>query len=76
MAATAVIVYLLVLLRINFRSSRFSTSRLPTLRNAELDALLDGVFSDYEADLDAVSRFGPTSFVAAECFPRVARNGL
>jgi hypothetical protein len=50
MAATAVIIYLLVLLRVNL--SLFANSGAePTLRNAELDALLDGVFSDYEADL-------------------------
>jgi hypothetical protein len=50
-AATAVIVYLLVLLRISYTLVWLLDMELPTLRNAELDALLDGVFSDYEADL-------------------------
>jgi hypothetical protein len=53
-AATAVIVYLLVLLRISYSLISILDVELPALRNAELDALLDGVFSDYEADL---SRF-------------------
>ena len=51
-AATAVIVYLLVLLRVNYALVSIFDVELPTLRNAELDALLDGVFSDYEADLE------------------------
>jgi hypothetical protein len=50
-AATAVIVYLLVVLRLSYALvARFSVE-LSALRNAELDALLDSVFSDYEADL-------------------------
>jgi hypothetical protein len=51
MAATAIIIYLLVLLRISYSLVTILDIELPTLRNAELDALLDGVFSDYEADL-------------------------
>jgi hypothetical protein len=50
-AATAVIVYLLVLLRLSYSLVGILDVELPKLRNAELDALLDGVFSDYEADL-------------------------
>jgi hypothetical protein len=51
MAATAVIVYLLCVLRISYALVGRFDRQLPALRNAELDALLDGVFSDYEADL-------------------------
>jgi hypothetical protein len=50
-AATAVIVYLLVVLRVSYLLVSVWDVELPTLRNAELDALLDNVFSDYEADL-------------------------
>jgi hypothetical protein len=50
-ATTAVIVYLLVVLRISYSLVSILDVDLPSLRNAELDALLDGVFSDYEADL-------------------------
>jgi hypothetical protein len=50
-AATAVIVYLLVLLKLSYALVGLLDVELPALRNAELDALLDGVFSDYEADL-------------------------
>ena len=50
-ATMAVIVYLLILLRVSYTLVWVLDVELPTLRNAELDALLDGVFSDYEADL-------------------------
>jgi hypothetical protein len=51
MAATAVIVYLLVVLRLSYALVGRFDVELPALRIAELDALLDGVLSDYEADL-------------------------
>jgi hypothetical protein len=50
-AATAVIVYLLVVLRLSYSLVWVLDVELPTLRSAELDALFDGVFRDYEADL-------------------------
>ena len=54
LAALAVIVYLLGVLGIGYALLFRDDAHRPTIRDAELDALFDGVFSDYEADL---SRF-------------------
>jgi hypothetical protein len=54
LVAPAVIAYLLIVLWVSYTSLFGDEPHRPTIRDAELDALFDGVFSDYEADL---SRF-------------------
>jgi hypothetical protein len=54
MATAAVIVYLLLVLWVGYALVFRPNQELITIRHAELDALFDVVFSDYEADL---SRF-------------------
>ena len=64
------------MLRVSYALVSIFDVELPTLRNAELDALLDGVFSDYEADLE---RFPFRAHIFRRCgmFPcRMARDGL
>jgi len=53
-APVAVIVYLLGVYWVGYALVFTPSHDVPALHNAELDALFDGVFSDYEADL---SRF-------------------
>jgi hypothetical protein len=51
-AAATVIVYLLAVFAISYALVFRDEAHRPTIRDAELDALFDGVFSDYEADLE------------------------
>jgi hypothetical protein len=52
LAAPAVIAYLLGVLGLSYTLVFRDETPRPTIRDAELDAIFDNVFSDYEADLE------------------------